>query len=1647
KKKKKKKKKFLWKHFDINTETSLEHLQSIMYVINEKFRQKVAVWDGLIRVDKKGLDKKKLETLFERIFEIKLLYRDEKKENQKPSTMKRRWSMDEIENYILFLVNSYHETENDDVRQMMTSIMSLGLWENILPCQLNRIFQMVPDLEKRWNKYQLHRNAFPSYRRQLVPCLLQEFFRVLDGIDDEVALLNSTTTTTTMVEMTSKRKIKSRNKRQKYLCRFMELMIDTLTMLLTRRHLRPFLTRYHFIMRCKMSQFAIWSKEQTLAKDRLFSQLLEQLEFYMSFPIDDFTGRSLTEHDVSIDHYANLLALQKCVYKFYYPKLKPLTMTSIGSLDNRKKLIQFFEKLEPDELRDLMIKLNILFPDDNDNVCFQSLFRKYTPKSVYLEFLFAHFISKESLRTKANNLPLYPTEKILWDRNIVPMNDDNDDDIDTDNNAVLSLPKLNLQFLTLYDYLLRNFELFRLESAHSIREDIAKCVWKIRPRLKRDPNSGSNIRKTHFTGYSRMGIPVKEFAITSVSKPKLGETKPAKVSAEIEVDLGPFVGDTRLEWEALKEHDILFLIRVQATRDVELEDDFEHSIQKWGVGHKTWESFTDKELGIEAVRGCEIVAVKDEHGTIIGERDWETNQVNVGQGSKRIFHVLLDSAQYQQDMMEMASSSSASTSTVDIYQSFNLLMRRESKENNFKAVLETIRSLMNDNEMALPKWFSNVFLGYGNPNSASFYHIKQEDYNNGKGKQCYGMDFKDTFLDMKHLIHSFPGKHIYIVDGQLNIKEELTPQTEHNYPPPYRLWFDPNDSRPEEELLLKGSFEYISPIDSQRILVEPYVIVDSQKQNQTNVKKNTIRFTPVQIETIKSGMHDGLTMVVGPPGTGKTDVAVQIINNIYHNYPQQRTLLITHSNQALNDLFEKIMKQDIDERHLLRLGYGAKELDTESNYSQIGRVNYMLQVRLNQLKEAQDLALSIGERIDRCVTCETSGHFYNLDILSKWEEFEYRLEEIEEIYSDKLNHPDSKLNYLSSLFPDGINVCDLIYNLFPFRDFIQLKNGEAPFYRQSYSEDKVMAYKYWKVVQSLFQDLRECHPFELLRTHKDRSQYLLTRQSKIVAMTCTHAAIKRNDFLQIKFQYDNIVMEESAQILDIETFIPMVLQQCDRETGCRLKRIILIGDHQQLPPIVKNAAFQNYSKLDQSLFARFVRLGVSTYTLNMQGRCRPSIASLFSWKYPHLGHLTNVTTDSIYLRANSGFLFDYQIIHVDDYHGRGETQPTPYFYQNLGEAEYIAHVYMYMRLLGYPSHQISVLTTYNGQKHLLRDVFNRRCRDDPLFGLPHSITTVDQYQGQQNHFVLLSLVRTKNVGHIRDIRRLVVALSRAKFGLYIFARINIFLQCFELKNVFDLLMKRPQRLHLVTNEPYPTQRQLTDVVTPADEQTGSGNFVQSFSVLNLNHMCQIVNFMSNSVRMRYKQEYDAQLQYYHSRAQQALEEKRKRDAEEAENLRIQQEKEKEEKEKEEKEREEKKKEEKQKQKQANIDNMDNNTSSDESDQDNTATKDQDINSQPSMPSEATAFAAQTLGTIGEQEFPTVQQENFDPYMAENEDYSSEESINEKLIKKNILQSNFVEHLTEIFFVIIYNNKAHRKIFFIDEQHLFLLKKSIFVQSF
>lgn len=79
-------------------------------------------------------------------------------------------------------------------------------------------------------------------------------------------------------------------------------------------------------------------------------------------------------------------------------------------------------------------------------------------------------------------------------------------------------------------------------------------------------------------------------------------------------------------------------------------------------------------------------------------------------------------------------------------------MRRKPKENNFKAVLETIRELMNT-ECVVPDWLHDIILGYGDPSAAHYTRMPN---------QIKTVDFNDTFIDMDHLRSCFPGYQIKV---------------------------------------------------------------------------------------------------------------------------------------------------------------------------------------------------------------------------------------------------------------------------------------------------------------------------------------------------------------------------------------------------------------------------------------------------------------------------------------------------------------------------------------------------------------------------------------------------------------------------------------------------------------------------------------------------------------------------------------------------------------------------------------------------------------------------------------------------------------------------------------------------------------------
>jgi len=1025
-----------------------------------------------------------------------------------------------------------------------------------------------------------------------------------------------------------------------YCERFLELLTDLQSQLPTRRYVNTLLQNLNVLPATRLSPM------YTDEDNGLLRDLFNLLSHFTYFPINDQSGQQLSKLEYDQVHYDVLAKLQRIATSSFQEKLQLLTLANYGSLGKRQDLDSHLNNLDNTELVHLcaLMGLRTEYPKSSFLVL---------DRGFFLETLFSLTEYRSTFKDVVRETPILPTENVLFETTFVRNEYYN-------GSRPLAIPKLNLQYLTMGDFLWRSFVLYRAESFYGIRKDMEDVVKRVQPR-------GKGVT-TKFGGFSSMSIPISQPGIVDVAPSRVGEGYPAYVRAEIILDVSRLQHPVRKEWESLRQEDIVFLLAVEGPEDEPMRNG--HDQQDSGDQH-----------GIHALRCAEVVQIQDENGRPLREQAPMDGMFPRARQRRLIVHI--DAQQYQKDMDRVAQG------RPNIYEQINMVARRRGRENNFRPILESIRRLTLS-DIPAPSWLQDVFLGYGDPASASHKRLSN---------RLKSIDFRDTFLDWQHLIESWPGKSI-----------EPHESAQSSFGPPYILKF-PASTEPEEATerpskKRRRDQPEVAQSVHESLHVSTYKPLNMGPYPADAPRLNKVRFTPAQIEAITSGTQPGLTVVVGPPGTGKTDVATQIISNIYHNFPDQRTLLVAHSNQALNQLFQKIVALDIDERHLLRLGHGEEELETEASYSKHGRVESFLERGSHYLSEVARLAKTLSAPGEHGSSCETADYFNLVYVKPAWTQ-----------YWDHTSSPECSVE-------------DIVAR-FPFKQYFN--NAPQPLFPPEGEREQLVeiAQGCYRHVQKIFAELEDIRPFEILRNPRDKANYLLVKEARIIAMTSTHAAMRRQEISSLGFHYDNVIMEEAAQITEIENFIPLALQN-PQNNELPLQRIVLCGDHLQNSPIIQNLAFRQYANLEQSLFLRLVRLGVPTIMLDQQGRARPSIAELYKWRYPNLGNLPSVLTSLEFTTANPGLQFDYQFIDVPDYKGKGENEPTPHFIQNLGEAEYAVALFMYMRLLGYPQHKISILTTYAGQRALIKDVLNHRCKDNRLFGLPRIVATVDKYQGEQN---------------------------------------------------------------------------------------------------------------------------------------------------------------------------------------------------------------------------------------------------------------------------------------------------------------------------
>ena len=266
-------------------------------------------------------------------------------------------------------------------------------------------------------------------------------------------------------------------------------------------------------------------------------------------------------------------------------------------------------------------------------------------------------------------------------------------------------------------------------------------------------------------------------------------------------------------------------------------------------------------------------------------------------------------------------------------------------------------------------------------------------------------------------------------------------------------------------------------------------------------------------------------------------------------------------------------------------------------------------------------------------------------------------------------------------------------------------------------------------------------------------------EAEIVFTTVSSSG--RKLFSRLTHGFDMVVIDEAAQASEVAILPPLSLGAA---------RCVLVGDPQQLPATVisKAAGTLLYSR---SLFERFQQAGCPTMLLSVQYRMHPQIRD-FPSRFFYQGRLSDSESvvnlpDEIYYK--DPLLKPY--VFYDITHGRESHRGGSVSYQNMHEAQFCLRMYEHLqktlKSLGLGKVSIGIITPYKLQLKCLQREFDDVLNSEE--GKDLYINTVDAFQGQERDVIIMSCVRASShgVGFVADIRRMNVALTRARRALWV----------------------------------------------------------------------------------------------------------------------------------------------------------------------------------------------------------------------------------------------------------------------------------------
>jgi len=483
-----------------------------------------------------------------------------------------------------------------------------------------------------------------------------------------------------------------------------------------------------------------------------------------------------------------------------------------------------------------------------------------------------------------------------------------------------------------------------------------------------------------------------------------------------------------------------------------------------------------------------------------------------------------------------------------------------------------------------------------------------------------------------------------------------------------------------------------------------------------------------------------IALIQGPPGTGKTNVIIEILRQI-----------LRMNNQG------QIFKQKI---LLVSQAHAAVDKMLE-DLDQTSSDN----IKVIRIGRDENLSDTVREK-------------YAVDYAqSRW---------VNRIIENSNNFAQTLLSILKINKEEFDKYCEALIET-------KFSNNED---EKSYKSAK----SFITYFEEKYKALLETKDFKSLVIQKDWVNRIVGRMdvqqhfiknAEIVSGTCTGVV---SNYVINDMVFDYVIIDEAAKATFPELLISII----------RAKKIIMVGDHKQLPPVLDEELIKNskqtfiesnldFNTLYNSIFMKlFEHLPKENkQVLNTQYRMHPTIGTMISQLFYDNQILNGVSIED--RKHNIKQYMDLAIVWLDTSKSPDRFEENvSTTYRNLLEANIVKEqLKLINNSIESTKYDVGVITPYSGQKNLIRNEIQQIAYNNINGNVV--VNSVDAFQGGQKDIIIYSTVRSsdkhKNIGFLKSEERLNVAFSRAKRLLIIVGDAEFLSDTSINDNKFPLVLK------------------------------------------------------------------------------------------------------------------------------------------------------------------------------------------------------------------------------------------------------------------